>query len=59
MRMGRTLGNAGVWPLQPLVLINATGNATGKEIEHLEKLIIKDVESKFGITLYPEVDHIY
>lgn len=56
---GRTLGNAGVWPLQPLVLINATGNATGKEIEHLEKLIIKDVESKFGITLYPEVDHIY
>lgn len=56
---GRQMGNAAVWHLQPLVLVNATGLATGKEIETLEHAIIKDVEQKFGITLHPEADHIY
>lgn len=56
---GKQMGNAAVWHLQPLVLVNATGLATGKEIEALEHAIIKDVEQKFGITLHPEADHIY
>lgn len=56
---GKQMGNAGVWHLQPLVLINATGLATGKEIESLEQAIIQDVKQKFDITLHPEADHIY
>lgn len=55
---GRTLGNAACWHLQPLVLVNATGNATSADILNLENSIINDVKSIFGITLKPEVDHI-
>lgn len=55
---GRRHGNAACWELQPLVLVNATGNATPNEILELENLIINDVKSTFGITLKPEVDHI-
>lgn len=55
---GRSLGNAACWHLQPLVLVNATGNATPNEILELEKSIIDDVKAIFGITLVPEVDHI-
>ena len=56
---GRTIGNAGVWHLQPLVLVNATGRATGEEILALEGEIVRDVKEKFGIILHPEADHIY
>lgn len=52
---GRTLGNAGVWHKQPLILINATGNATSDDILALENAIIKDVHERFGIVLKPEV----
>jgi len=55
---GRTLGDAGVWPKQPLVLVNMTGKASADEIVELERQIVKSVESTFGITLHPEVDHI-
>lgn len=55
---GRTLGGAGVWSKQPLVLVNMTGNASANEIVELEQQIIKSIESTFGITLHPEVDHI-
>lgn len=56
---GRTLGNAGVWHIQPLILINATGKASGADIVALERAITADVSAMFGITLEPEVVHIY
>lgn len=51
---GRTLGNAGVHPLQALVLINK-GGATGAEVAQLAAAIQQDVQEKFGIALHPEV----
>lgn len=55
---GYTAGNAGVWHKQPLVLINATGNASGQEIIDLENEITEAVSKRFGIQLHPEVEHI-
>lgn len=55
---GKKLGNAACWHLQPLVLVNATGQASPQEIIELEQSIINDVKTTFGITLKPEVDHI-
>ncbi len=53
-----TVGGAALWQTQPLVLVNATGNATGEDVINLEHVIIKRVETIFGITLSPEVIHI-
>ncbi|MDE6049734.1 MAG: UDP-N-acetylmuramate dehydrogenase [Paramuribaculum sp.] len=55
---GRTLGNAGVWHKQPLILVNATGNASSTEILNLESAIVESVNSKFGIELKPEVVYL-
>ena len=55
---GVSVGNAAVWHKQPLVLVNATGNATPSEILELEQRIIKSVNEKFGIILTPEVIHL-
>ena len=55
---GRTIGNAGVYPKQALVLTNATGKASPKEIITLKDLIIKSVSDRFGISLVPEVEII-
>lgn len=55
---GRRMGNAGVYEGQPLVLVNATGEATPDEILTLENAIVKSVREKFGVTLIPEVEHI-
>lgn len=52
---GKTRGNAGVHPLQALVLIN-TGNATGKEVYDLSTAIMEDVQKKFNVTLEREVN---
>jgi UDP-N-acetylmuramate dehydrogenase len=54
---GKTHGNAAVWHLQPLVLVN-NGNASADEIIALKKAIINSVEEKFGLTLHPEVEHV-
>ena len=51
-------GNALVWPVQPLVLVNATGEASPREILDLEAAIVDSVRRRFGITLRPEVEHI-
>jgi UDP-N-acetylmuramate dehydrogenase len=54
---GRALGKAAVWERQPLVLINR-GGATADEITRLAQQIVADVQTKFGITLHPEVNYI-
>ncbi len=54
---GRDLGNAGVHPIQPLVLINK-GGATAFEITTLAERIKSDVLDKFGISLTPEVLYV-
>lgn len=55
---GFVRGNVGTWPLQPLVLINVTGQATGHEIAALASDIIASVQNKFSVTLSPEVEYI-
>lgn len=52
---GKTLGNAGVHAKQALVLVNK-GGASGNEILTLCNTICNDVQSKFGITIHPEVN---
>lgn len=50
---GKTMGRAGVWPKNALVLYN-TGGCTGEEVLALAKAIQDDVTAKFGVTLQPE-----
>ena len=50
---GRTMGRAGVWPKNALVLYN-TGGCTGPEVVALAEAIQRDVQQKFGISLTPE-----
>ncbi len=54
---GRSLGNAGVYEKQALVLVNL-GNATGRDIWNLATHIVKSVEEKFAIRISPEVNLI-
>ena len=55
---GRREGGAGVWEKQPLVLVNADGNATPGEICRLEEKIRASVLERFGICLEREVEHV-
>ncbi|MBQ6742038.1 MAG: UDP-N-acetylmuramate dehydrogenase [Bacteroidales bacterium] len=50
---GRTLGRAGVWPKNALVLYNADG-CSGDEVRALAAAIQQDVKQKFGVALDPE-----
>ena len=54
---GKSLGRAGVHDKQALVLVNR-GGATGDEIVALCRRIQADVNQKFGIDIYPEVNVI-
>ena len=51
-------GGAATWHSQPLVIVNATGNATPEDVVSLENRIIDTVRAKFGVKLHPEVEHI-
>lgn len=53
---GKQIGNVATHHLQALVIINATGNATGKEIFDFSEQIIQSVQQKFGIRLEREVN---
>lgn len=55
---GKQIGNVASHKLQSLVLINATGNASGKEIFDFSTMIIDSVKEKFGIELEREVNII-
>jgi UDP-N-acetylmuramate dehydrogenase len=50
---GRSLGNAGVYPKQALVLVN-NGGATGAELIALARAIQADVLARYGVQLEPE-----
>lgn len=53
---GFTYKNAGVHDKQALVLINKTGNATGKEILELSEQIKQKIKNIYGIQLETEVN---
>ena len=55
---GAVNGGAQVYPKQPLVIVNASGEASPQEIIGLEQRIIDTIAGKYGITLHPEVEHI-
>lgn len=51
-------GGAALWPSQPLVIVNATGHASGHDVVELEENVRRAVADKFGVQLVPEVIHI-
>ncbi|MBQ6761596.1 MAG: UDP-N-acetylmuramate dehydrogenase [Bacteroidales bacterium] len=55
---GMRLGGAQVYPKQPLVIVNASGDATPDEIVALERRVIDTIKDKYGIELHPEVEHV-
>lgn len=55
---GKQIGNVASHQLQALVLINATGRATGEEIYDFSSKIILSIQEKYGITLEREVNII-
>lgn len=55
---GRSIGRAGVYHKQALVLVNL-GGADGREIMNLATEVINSVKDKFGVEIHPEVNYIY
>ncbi len=55
---GKQIGNVASHKLQALVIVNATGRATGKEIFDFSTMIIDSVKEKYGIALEREVNII-
>ena len=53
---GKQIGNVASHKLQALVIINATGKASGKEIYDFSTQIIDSVKEKYGIELEREVN---
>lgn len=55
---GVSIGHALVWPRQPLVIVNADGCASGRDIADMAQRIMDDIYEKFGIRLETEVEYI-
>ena len=55
---GAVEGGAAVYEKQPLVIVNASGEASPEDVLALEQRIVNGVQERFGVTLHPEVDHI-
>jgi UDP-N-acetylmuramate dehydrogenase len=55
---GKTIGGAQVWNKQPLVIVNATGNAKPDDIIALAKFVSDSVLERFDIHINPEVNYI-
>lgn len=55
---GRRYGGAAVYEKQPLVIVNESGSACAQDILTLENEIVTAVRERFGVTLYPEVEHV-
>lgn len=55
---GTMEGGAQVYPAQPLVIVNASGEATPADVLALENRIVNEVKARFGVELHPEVEHI-
>ena len=55
---GERLGGAQVYPKQPLVLVNASGNATPEDVMALRDRIIDRIKEKYGISLSCEVETV-
>ena len=55
---GKSLGSAGVYERQALVLVNL-GGAKGEDIVRLSDAVRADVKAKFGIDIHPEVNFIF
>ncbi len=55
---GVTERHAVVWPGQPLVLANADGQASGRDIADLAQRITDDIYSKYGVKLETEVEYL-
>ena len=52
---GKRVGNVGVHDRQALVLVNH-GGATGGEVIEFAKMIVAEVEQKFGVRIVPEIN---
>ncbi len=55
---GARSGGAQVYEKQPLVIVNASGEAAAQDVLDLENRIITSVKQRFGVELHPEVEHI-
>ncbi|MCM1116378.1 MAG: UDP-N-acetylmuramate dehydrogenase [Pseudoflavonifractor sp.] len=53
---GSAVGDAALWPGQPLVIANMSGSCTASEVLALERHVVNTVKKHFGITLTPEVE---
>ena len=55
---GAKEGGAAVYERQPLVIINASGQAVPEDVTALEDRVVRMVREKFAVELHPEVEHV-
>lgn len=55
---GAAQGGAACYEKQPLVIVNASGEATPEDVLTLERRIVDAVRERFGVELHPEVEHL-